>query len=188
MDNELKSIIPAIGVIVGWALNELSQYFKGQREDRRLINKSFSPLLDLLFIINQKRSLLKSALKSNKLIHVNVLGGLFDNEKFGSINFNKTLLQATKNLAEIDPILSLELSTIAESMHLFKQISDLESPDRQELEGKYKTLIVFSKHLDRLINRLLIKHSIRMRLRYEIYKRKNLKENDVWDTLFQNYE
>ena len=192
MDIDLKTVLPAIGVIVGWLLNELSQIFKSRREARRVINKSLYSLLDLLLMLNQKKSLLKSALKPNKLddFQRDILVRLFEDRRFNSDDFKKKLLQTINDLAEIDPILCQALMINSESVYIFGKIKNSEThdlPDRNNMEFMYQTLEVFTKQLEILTRKLITKHSIWMRVRYEIYKRKNLGDDKVpWDPIFQD--
>ncbi len=192
MDIDLKTVLPAIGVIVGWLLNELSQIFKSRRETRRVINRSLYSLLNLLLMLNHKKSLLKSALKPDKLdeFQADILARLFEDRSFDSDDFKKKLLQTINDLAEIDPILCQALMINSESVYLFGKIRKSEAhgvPDKNNLEIMYQSLDVFTKQLEFLTRKLIAKHSIVMRIRYEIYKRKNLGDDKVpWDPIFQN--
>jgi hypothetical protein len=185
MDFELKAIIPAICIIVGWGLNELSQWFKGKREARRVINRSLYSLIDLLLILNYKKSLLKSALKPDKLMdaHLVILDSLFEDKRFNSDDFKNKLFQTIGDLAEIDPILCQGLRINAEAVKIFGKI---DNTDRDDIRFQYEALEVFIKQLEMLVRKVSNKHSIIMRMRYEIFKQQNLSDDKTsMDSLFQ---
>lgn len=192
MDIELKTVLPAIGVIIGWLLNELSQLFKNKRETRRIINESLYSLLNLLLMLNHKKNLVKSALQSDKLdkFQAEILAKLFEDRRFNSDDFKKKLLQTINEMAKIDPILCQAFMLNFESVTLFGSIrtsEPLKIPNKDGLESIYQMLDVFTTQLEFLTRKLIAKHSIVMRIRYELYKRKNLGDEKVpWDPIFQN--
>ena len=193
MDLELKTLLPALGVIVGWFLSELSQLLKNRREDRRVINKSLYLLLNLLLILNHKKSLLKSALKSDQLtdVRLEILNRLFEDDRFDSGEVKKKLFQIISDLAEVDPILCQGLTINVDATNIFGKLRNSEShmASRSDLKLKYDTLEVFIRSLEMSIRKLITKHSIFMRIRYEIYRRQNLGDPKVsWDSLFQSME
>ena len=186
--------MPAIGVIVGWLLSELSQLFKSRRENRRLINKSLYSLLDLLFILNQKKSLLGSAIKADKLtgMQCDIVGMLFEDNRFSSDEFKSKIFQTINDLAEVDPILCQGLRIQAEAVLMFDRMRSYESNvtlNKKGIESEYKVLKVFTRQMEILVKKVVNKHSLLMRVRYEIYKRHNLSEGKAaWNILFQDME
>jgi hypothetical protein len=192
LDIDLKTVLPAIGVIIGWFLSELSQLFKSRREARRLINKSLYSLLNLLLMLNHKQNLVKSALQPAKLneFQAEMLANLFEDRVFDSDDFKKKLFQNVNDLAEIDPILCQAFMMNIESVNLLGKIRTSERhkiPNRNDLESMHQMLEVFANQLERLTRKLIAKHSFIMRIRYELYKRKNLGDDKVpWEPIFKN--
>ena len=191
MEFNINTLMPAIGIVTGWFLNEISQFIKGKQVDRKLINKSLHSLISLQLIIEQKKSILSSATNAKNISkhHLEALEHLLDDKQLKSEEFINAIKVAIKSISEIDPILSHELEVFSNSTTLFDK-SNFNNKEMKKnhiaIEEKFSLASVFSTQIDHYIKKLTKKHSLLMQIKYYLYKRKNYKsESATWDALFE---
>ena len=183
--------MPAIGIVTGWFLNEISQLIKEKQVDRKLINKSLHSLIALQLIIEQKKSILYSAINAKNIsqYHYEALERLLDDKQLKSEKFTNTISRAIKNLSEIDPILSHELEVFSNSITLFnkKNFNNKKMEKNQRMiKEMFSMASIFATQIDYYIKKLTRKHSLIMQIKYYLYKYKNYKSKTAaWDALFK---
>lgn len=176
----LKIILPLIGVLIGWFLNEQGKLFAYKRQDKRKIKKLLFFLLELRFQFHREATLeddLKKYIElvKNKLIEKTenkigendlneimaivkpilndlVLKAILDENKYDF--FVKNIDEIIIELSEIAPILAYELN----GQHNIKEKLKLTTNYFEQINEKSAELIDIK---DDLINPKLIKELLR---------------------------
>ena len=190
MKFEMQSLMPAIGIVVGWFLNEISRIIKYKQENKKIFCTSLYSLIELLFILKQKKDMLASAAKANTISDVQfyLIKGLFENEKFKSQEFKKTVNEAVVSISQLDPILAIELEAFASGVDMFDSLN-LTIYQEENLSEKFQKHLqlidTFIIKIDSFVVKLCMKHSLYLLLKYKLYKQRNLKKSS-WDCIFDS--
>lgn len=189
-------ILPLIGVVLGWLLNQFSQLIKVRYEDKQLISEALYIIYDLLFTLEQTQSVLKGVIKSKRFTPTSKQ--LFESSLEDDILRAKTFPEKTKsailNISKFDPILAQQVRVFSTtSASIFETIEKIPNNAAEidfkidQIEACYKAIEVHVKWFTRLIRRLALKHSITLWLKFVIKQRskRNPMGRNIWEEVFE---
>jgi len=179
---KFEIIIPIIGVIIGWSLNEVGQLIKAKREDKRIISITIFMINEILFILENKKNVLESALKleSHSAISSEILANLYKDDTITTDSFQNKLESCISNLAKLDPYLSLEIKLFSEGIQQFKNYPYAQKNVDEtinEIAINRKVIELWITLFKRIVRKLSLRHSFSMLFRF-YFERKRLMRND----------
>lgn len=177
-----ETIIPIIGVLIGWSLNEVGHLIKAKREDRRIISITIFMLNEIIFILENKKNVLESALEfeSHSAFSAEMLANLYKDDTITTNSFREKLESCISNVAKFDPYLSLEIKLFSDGLQIFKNYPD----DLKKIEETKKEIAIKRKATElwitlfkRIVRKLSLRHSFSMFIKSH-FERKRLMRND----------
>jgi hypothetical protein len=193
---DLQVILPLIGVVLGWLLNQFSQLIKAKYEDKRLISEAIYIIYDLLFTLEQTQSVLNGVIKSKRFTPMSKQ--FFESSLEDDILRAKTFPERTNlailNISKFDPILAQQLRVFSTtSASIFETIEKIPNNAMEndfkldQIEACYKTIRIHAEWFTWLIKKLALKHSIALWLKFLIKQRskRNPMEKDIWEKFFK---
>lgn len=179
---KFEIIIPLIGILIGWSLNEVGQLIKAKREDRRIISVTIFMLNEIIFILENKKNVLESALEleSHPAHSAEMFANLYRDDSITTENFREKLESCISNVAKFDPYLSLEIKLFSEGIQLFKNYpfdqKNIKETNK-EIAIKKKAIELWITLFKRISRKLSFRHSFSMFIK-SYFERKRLIRND----------
>lgn len=182
MEDELKFILPLVGVLVGWILSTLATLMKERGENRRLLARAIVQLDSL----NQEKSklirhldFLKDITESWKDFEVQRKKA-WDKYVLPEGNY-KTALTVVEDVSSLYPLIGIKLKHLVES-HLFSRKMKFEASIAKSESIYLKLLSAFEvtfeleqKELEKILFKLCLRHGIvtwtRMKFEYARMKK-----------------
>lgn len=193
MDVE-KVLITLFIAFFGWLLNELSQFFRYKKEDKKTANQALFYLIDLKFILEQTKDIIAAAKNHEELspIAKRSFNSLVSDERLNSSSFGQNLEESVKLVSKIDPLLAQEMRVSVEGAEIFKKDylkfnneRKMPSTDKEFLDLNYQSLEAFAKNIDKFTRTLAFRKSKITWLRMHLRRWENTsKPNELWSRHF----
>ena len=177
-----ETIMPIIGILIGWSLNEVGHLIKAKREDRRIISITIFMLNEIIFILENKKNVLESALEfeSHSAFSAEMLANLYKDDTITTNSFREKLESCISNVAKFDPYLSFEIKLFSEGLKIFKNYPD----DLKKIEETKKEIAIKRKAIElwitlfkKIVRKLSLRHSFSMFIKSH-FEKKRLMRND----------
>jgi hypothetical protein len=171
-------IVPVVGVLLGWLLNEFSFSFRVRREDKSAFASALTELLELrhrAFAIRKIQELFRAQLPvppEAQLALTGAIEALLPNFQDLAKRYN----QAVDSVAAIDPMLAFRLRSQDFIPSLLRTLRGLATSDRNaaevwpEIENEMNNLL--NPLFDEFLVELARRHSLRSRFAVRRYLRK----------------
>jgi hypothetical protein len=177
---EIESVLlTALTIAFGWCLNELSQFLRFKREDKRLINEALFFLIDLSFMLDQLRELVLAAKKQENL------------SSLSKRSFNSLLNDENLN-SKFDPVLAQEMRVTVDGVNMFdNSFLGLKDPGNQMdeqflLDMNDMAFELFSKKIQEFTRKLAFRKSKLTWLKIHISNfRERKNDNNLWANHFE---
>jgi hypothetical protein len=192
-----KAILPLIGVVLGWVLNQLSQFTKSRQEDKRLISETLYVIYDLLFTLEQTQSVLDGVIKSKRftLTSEQIFESSLDEDILRVKTFQEKVDVAISNISKFDPIMAQRLRVfLSSSVSIFKTIEKIPKYAAtdfkiQQIEVCYKTIGKYVKAFSSILMSLARRHGIILWFRFKFLikqrSKRNPMEKGLWEDIFE---
>jgi hypothetical protein len=153
-------IFSAVGIAFGWFLNELGQWFRTRKEDKKIKNQILYNLLEINFVFNQLETSEITQLLADRILvripkeeqteelkqslnqfYSEIIGELLENnvnEKLEIIEAKYS--KALDDLATIDPITAYRLNGKANIMQIFDILHDYFDAVKKQFPGEEEVI------------------------------------------------
>jgi len=192
---EFESVLLTVLTIAfGWSLNELSQFLRFKREDKRLINEALFFLIDLSFMLDQLRELVLAAKKQEKLSSLSkrLFNSLINDENLNSKSFKSNLKNTVKVISKFDPLLAQEMRVTVDGVDIFDKNflkfkeSGIGIDEQSLLDINDMGLDLFSKKIQEFTRKLAFRKNKLMWLKTHILNFRERKNDDnLWAKHFE---
>jgi len=192
---EIESVLLTVLTIAfGWCLNELSQFLRFKREDKRLMNEALFFLIDLSFMLDQLRELVLAAKKQEKLspLSKRSFNSLINDENLNSKSFKTNLKNTVKVISKFDPVLAQEMRVTVDGINIFDNnfLGFKDSGNRIDeqflLETNDMAFKIFSKKIQEFTRKLAFRKNKLIWLKIHIMNlRKQKNDNNLWANHFE---
>lgn len=198
---EWNVVLPLIAVGLGWLLSELGNSFRRRREDRRLLRKALFPLIDLLFLIDQQRSLVENALKHyaptptyQHLAKTILVRSPAYTDDISSAKLEKALRDGVEMISGYDPFIAQDLKVCVD-MTSIASFPFLRKDDEEitcsTLQTHLNSAQLLFNSVDQMLRRLAFRYDKRIwiRLHYQrlvVNRNRKSKTVKTWDDLFRS--
>jgi|TARA_R100001143_G_C3360441_1_gene135114 hypothetical protein len=192
---EIESVLlTALTIAFGWCLNELSQFLRFKREDKRLINEALFFLIDLSFMLDQLRELVLAAKKQENLSSLSKrsFNSLLNDENLNSKSFKSNLKKTVKVISKFDPVLAQEMRVTVDGVNMFdNSFLGLKDPGNQMdeqflLDMNDMAFELFSKKIQEFTRKLAFRKSKLTWLKIHISNfRERKNDNNLWANHFE---
>lgn len=187
-------LLTIVAVIAGWLLNEVSQFFKYKREDKKTVNAALFNLLDLKFILEQLQEIIVAGIQQRHLSPLarKFFNNLIKDDRFNSEKFKEKLDHSVDEISKVDPLTAQKLRVYIDGAQIFQHdILSLRDHDvdmqKEELKIKAQAIELFIQRIDRLIKKLSFRKSKIAWLKIHYSMLKGSKTNSpLWSGFFED--
>ncbi len=176
---KVEIIIPLIGVLLGWFLNEISQAIRQSRENKPFLAQAIGSICCILFILERKRNYLNSAIYAGKLSEHGheFLNSILQNKENEIRTIREKSVSAVSNLDKFEPFISHELDffmlyALDLDEKIQNKLHNIET-NLEEIQRLVRELNIAIKKFHFIIKKLTLKHSVSMYFKYRCEARKN---------------
>lgn len=179
---KIEIIVPIIGVLIGWSLNEASQFVKSKREDRKVISNAIFIINDIICSLEQKKRVLESAsgIEAHSEESNDILENLFKDKLITTNEFQSKVEICVSLISEFDPYLALDIKKMTDGVGVFKEfynITDHNDIVKQRILYKLKMLNLWIFVLKNTVKKLSFRHSYKMYIKSKFAKKVTLKND-----------
>lgn len=184
-------IIPLIGVLIGWSLNEISQLLKFKRKEKKINSNTIFVLNDIIFNLKSKRSVLLAAEKLCEYPEESkeIIKELYRDKLVSTSEYASRINDCIYNISHIDPDLALNIKRYTEGIDAFKEFfnnTDSDEETKQKISYKLKMLNLWIATLECLADKLIFRYSLTMYVKMKL--RQKLKSKKINEDEFYNVE
>lgn len=175
---DLNYVIPLVGVIIGWFLNEIGQLLRLRREDRRAIGRALADLMEIrhnLFVVKKVSDEVIRRLgipPQNQPVFRNLLDSILPNLE----SLHKRYEEIINTIASTEPLLGFRLrskDSLAPTLRKLRSIASTDKASSTALSQMEAQLIeLVEPHFEKQILELARLHSWRTWFKVWRYIRK----------------
>jgi hypothetical protein len=172
---KLLNLLPLIGVVLGWTLNELSQYIRIRRDQRTILCQSLNALIDLRFAISRRVSYFSAVASAGKISSVgqDVLKDFVNDKRVSSDTIKDKIIKSCALLQNIAPLEAYEIENKTGSIFDLMEVNHNRINSRDitidDVNLELQTMNVMLKCLDYDIKQLSKRYSLLFSLKYKKY-------------------
>lgn len=175
--------IPLIGVLIGWFLNEISQFLKFKRENKKINSNTIFVLNDIIYNLKNKRSVLLGAVKLSEYPEESkeIIQQLYKDKLISTSEYTLKINDCILNISHIDPDLALNIKLYTDGIDTFKEFfnnTDSNEMTRQKISYKLKMLNLWIAALEHLADKLIFQYSLTMYVKRKLRQKLNSENED----------
>jgi len=176
---KLVTILPLVGVLLGWSLNEISQYFKVRRDQKASLSRVINALIDLRHYIVCRKDSFSAVSEAGRLSREgqDILIDFVSDNRFTSNVISDKIAKSCELLQTFDPLLTHNVESLCYSMVNICRVHHDKITSRdinmKDVELELRMLEALKRCLDEHIKLLAKKYSFRFYLRYIKYAKRD---------------
>src|SRR6185369_11594932 len=103
---KLVTILPLVGVLLGWSLNEISQYLKVRRDQKASLSRVINALIEFRYYMSRRKDSFKAVSEAGRLSREgqDILIDFVSDKRFSSNVTSDKIAKSCDLLQAIDPL------------------------------------------------------------------------------------
>lgn len=188
---KLVTILPLVGVLLGWSLNEISQYLKVHRDQKASLSRVINALIEFRYYMSGRKGSFKAVSEAGRLSREgqDILIDFVSNTRFSSNAISDKIAKSCDLLQAIDPLLAHNVESLCDSMLSICRVNQdkiiSRDIDMKDVELELRTLEALLRCLDEHIKLLAKKYSFMFYLRYKKYAKSDDSTADRMKVVFE---
>lgn len=185
------TILPLVGVLLGWSLNEISQYLKVRRDQKASLSRVINALIEFRYYISKRLDSFKAVCEAGRLSRQgqDILIDFVSDARFSSNVISDKIAKSCDLLQAIDPLIAHNVESTCDSMLSLCRVNHdkitSRDIDMKDVELEIRMLQTLLHCLDQHIKLLAKKYSFRFFLRYKKYIKRDVSSSDTMKQVFE---